>query len=288
LEGNRIMHAGSDTLFFMHIGKTAGSYLNRCFMEAFGADDVQNFCQDLIGPSYTTDYLDHFQGRAVISGHLYLADWTEFSRREGIHSRLATVLRSPLHQIVSVMRYLDGFNLPSRHPEADMMHPEEWELVLSLAKVDFEDAGSIDAFLTTLPPLGVKLLDNHQSRFFLCKERGDTSGYIARSDPLTPGAIPRLIQAFEQFDLVGLTERLPETLGLLSDLVHRPIQPFSSRINETTSLRTIDLQNEGIRRVLGKRVVVDEWLYRYAAERFALKPLRAGEMVGEAAAALTA
>jgi hypothetical protein len=284
------MRAASDVLFFMHIGKTAGSYLNQCFMKAFGPDQVLEFCQDFIGPTYDTASIANFRGKAVISGHLYLPDWTEFSRIHGLEARLATVLRSPLHQIASAMRYLDGFNDPSRHAATNSMHPLLHEVVLRLAKVDFADAGSIDAFLTTLTPLGVQMFDNQQSRFFLCKERGDTTGFLTRSEPVTLDAVPRLIDAVAQFDLVGLTERLPETLGFMSDLVQRPILPLDTRINESMSPRRIDLEDEWVRRVLGKRTIVDEWLYRYVADRFAPKLHRVGgagahETTGEGAAA---
>jgi hypothetical protein len=283
------MRAASDVLFFMHIGKTAGSYLNQCFTEAFGSDHVLEFCQDFIDPTYNTPIIEQFRGMAVVSGHLYLADWTEFSRIHGLEARLATVVRSPLHQIVSAMRYLDGFNDPSRHAARDIMHPLLREVVLSLAKVDFKDAGSIDAFLTALTPVGVHLFDNNQSRFFICKERGDTHGFMARDEPVTLDAVPRLIDAVARFDLVGLTERLPETLGFMSDLVRRPILPLDTRINESMSPRRIDLEDEWVRRVLGKRIIVDDWLYRHVADRFAEEFRRASAAgtIGEGAAAAT-
>lgn len=283
------MRAASDLLFFMHIGKTAGSYLNQCFVKAFGSDHILEFCQDFIGATYNTPIIEQFRGMAVVSGHLYLADWTEFSRIHGLEARLATVVRSPLHQIASAMRYLDGFNYPSLHAARDIMHPLVREVVLSLAKVDFTDAGSIDAFLTALNPVGLHLFDNNQSRFFVCKERGDTHGFIGRQEPVTLAAVPRLIDAVARFDLVGITERLPETLGFMSELVRRPILPLDARINESISPRTIDLEDEWIQRVLRKRIIVDDWLYRHAADRFAEKIRRANVAgtIGEGAAAAT-
>jgi hypothetical protein len=270
------MRAESRTLFFMHIGKTAGSYLNQCFSNAFGKDSVTPFCQDLIDASNNPAYRQLFEDKSVISGHFYLADWTEFAQRQGIDAALATVLRSPLHQIVSSLRFLDGYNDPSRHQEVDMMHLDLRDIVLRLAEVDFADAGSLDGFLTTLTPVGVRLFDNNQSRFFLGRERGDAGPSADLSVPLTLACAPRLAEALDRFDLVGLTERLPETLVFLSELTGHTILPVATRINETQSPRTIDVSDPWIRRVLAKRIVVDDWLYRQAAERFDLALNAAG------------
>jgi len=262
----------SDKLFFMHIGKTAGSYVNQCLVEAYGADNVLAFCNDYIDVEYGTKSTLAFCSRTVISGHLYLADWTEFSRREGIEAKLATIVRSPLHAVVSALRFLDGFNDPSRLGELHIMHPEFREIVLAIGRVDFTDAGSIDAFLMNLTPLGVRIFDNQQSRFFVCKERGDMAGWRpGMSDPLSLDVAPKIEEALGRFDVVGLSERLPETLAMLSDLAGRTIPAIASRVNVSESPRKIDLDNEWIRRALGKRVLVDEWLYRRVAENFAQK-----------------
>lgn len=100
-------------IFFMHIAKTAGSYINHLFENSLGPDKVivhgevkirnrENFCRLVES------------GVEFFSGHIYYRLWLEFAKDTPDQFKMITVLRDPIEHLASHILWLDHYNLPEK------------------------------------------------------------------------------------------------------------------------------------------------------------------------------
>lgn len=60
-------------IFFMHIGKTAGSYVNDIFVRSLGAEMCAEHCEQFLHDPAL--FRRTIEGKRFVSGHIYYHDW---------------------------------------------------------------------------------------------------------------------------------------------------------------------------------------------------------------------
>ena len=258
----------SDTvsgLFFMHIGKTAGSYINKCFETSLGEENCFAFCEHWIGPNLENKDASLFSKKRFISGHVYLEDWIAFSSKENIFLPLVSVVRYPIAQIISMLRFLDSFSAHSHLAVRDKLLPDVNKVVTELESVDFGSAKSLDAYLSKMSEYAAAQFFNHQSRFFLCSDR--SSNQKSLENMSIAAAKDKIVQNLDLFAVVGINDALPDFFAQLKLNLMIDVKPLPLRINETKQGRVIDVRNPSISRVLSNYVKLDLWMYKAISER---------------------
>lgn len=234
--------------FFMHIAKTAGSYVNSLFAEALGPRFVEH-CE-------APGRLDITEDVALMSGHLYLHQWLQIEAAKGWTPRRFTLLREPLGQLASHIQWLDHYAQDDYRDELAGLDPGTQEVVRQIAGTDLSDAGDVDRFLTTLSGKGVMYLDNCQARYFIALADG-----IGPETPLHYGMRPLLASALMAFDAVGTNADIPGFVARVSGALNLPEVTPGAPVNAAKSQRAIDLADGDMRQVLGRRCMLDLWLY---------------------------
>lgn len=244
-------------IFFMHIAKTAGSYVNEVFRDAFGDDKVLLHAENRIGSTH--DLMSVLsEGRRFISGHIMNSLWHEITRDIDRSFFTFAVVRDPIEHLASHLLWLDHYSLDQYRAEFLMLDRFHRQLVAMIAATDLSDVRKLDDLITNLPPLGMRLFDNCQSRYFL------PNGYrgVANYYPLTLSVAPQLNEAISKFDAILTQDRLEQGLADVSKSLGIPLSLLQQKINPSKSERSIDLTNPVIRQILGKRLTVDQWLWR--------------------------
>jgi hypothetical protein len=221
-------------LIHCHVRKTGGTSLHRTFQSVVG--------QDGISPGHGSEQYSNalriWSQTKIISQHLWFAPGEALT-----HERLnVTVLRNPVDRCISNYYYV--------RTQEDIFNADFPERQLTLEALAFSGT-----------PYARLEYENFQSKLF---------APIA----LTPGEMPttaeRLLKAaiaaLEQFEVVGVTERLDETVDLISYL--SGMHPLESIPKERASLRpsTADVPS-GLRKRLEEQNQLDMELYMYAAKR---------------------
>lgn len=266
LEGPTVAQdAGTDPAqkyFFMHIAKTAGSYVNHVLSQAFG-DDLVAHCEAAkrLDPE-AADW-----SKPVWSGHVYLQNWLGIERRQGWKAKRLTILREPVSQLASHILWLDHYALPGFRDEYRRLDEATRDVVDAVGQTDLSSGDDIDRLLTLINGRGVQYFDNCQARYFIARSPG-----IGLQDPLHLGLKPRLLQEMRRFSLIGIGEEMDRFIAALGAETGATLVPAATKVNEAKAARTIDTDNPLIRRVLSKRLTLDMWLYRHVKAQWATQP----------------
>lgn len=246
-------------VFFMHIAKTAGSYLNTVLTDALGPDQVATHVEHRLGSAADLKTMLE-AGQRVISGHVMNGLWEMIASGVATPFRKVTILREPVAHLASHILWLDHYNQPDHRDDYRRLDEGHQRVVDRIGAVDVTDVGHLDHFLTTLNPIETRLFDNCQSRYFLGADRRDPT--VTR--PLSLADARALRGAAEGFDLILCQDRLDTDLEALSDLLGVPLPAPEARINEGRATRVIDIANPIVRQIMSRRTLVDQWLWRWA------------------------
>lgn len=250
--------AGVPAFFFMHIAKTAGSFVNHSLKQVFDGKFVDH-CEIPLRSPLQMDGRDHVIGW---SGHVYLRRWLSIEREVGLNTRKFTLLRDPWHQLASHIQWLDHYNLEEHRAEFVALDTETQAVVRQVGETDIEDVGDLDRLLTNLSPRGIQYFDNCQSRYFLADFQ-----VIKPRDPLHLGMRSSLVEAIELFDFIGRDEDLAQLAQAFSRILDTDIPFGTERINTAKSLRRVQIEQEDVREVMKKRLLLDLWLYNRVSAR---------------------
>ena len=244
-------------VFFMHIAKTAGSYVNSVLEDALGSSSVALHVEHWLGN--TADLARRLNaGTRLFSGHVMNGLWDDISGPLNTPFRKVTILREPHEHLASHLQWLDHYNRPDMRAGYRALDEAHQRVVDRIATVDLTDAGQLDCYLTSLGATEVRLFDNCQSRYFLETGRRGVEGV----QPLTLASAKSLRIALKSFDLVLRQDRLDEDVKRLGDLLGVPLHPPARRINAGRSLRRVDTKSPVVRAILSKRTLLDQWLWR--------------------------
>ncbi len=254
----RVENTRLDTpIFFMHIAKTAGSYLNRRFEVLLGPQYCATHIELSIGNR--TDLkaaLD--RGVTFFSGHVMLGLWNDIAGDLAPKFQMATILRDPIEHLASHIQWLDHYNRPDKRREYLALDEAHRRVVDKIGASDIGEIGQLDDFLTNLSGIETRLFDNCQARYFLMSGQRD----VVSQRALSLGDRRHVSAALKRFDYVIRQDDLKNGLALLSKGTGIDLSFSDTRINAAKSLRKIDTSNLIVRQILGKRTLLDQWLWR--------------------------
>lgn len=238
-------------VFFLHIPKTAGTSLNAYLAAQIPpSDSMLQIERAWRGrPWQRAD----FEGKRLVAGHVMYDEITGLIDLAGFFS--VTVLRDPVKQIQSQL----AFHYRIAAPDYDARRKE-------LAPVMRDMIGRLVAegpvrFLSSLSPAEAVLFDNPQTRRFIPAE------LAAAPDG---DALAAAMERLAAFNLVGLAERMPETLMLLAFHMRWPPAMSNPRLNVSTpsDYAAISGTDPATRELIGKLTARDRRLYAFASTLF--------------------
>jgi hypothetical protein len=243
-------------IFFMHIGKTAGSYVNDMFIRSLGAANCAEHCELFLHDPVL--FRRAIADKVFVSGHIYYHDWVRLVGEADRDFLKITFLRDPLEHIISHLRFCEHFSRPELKAAYDnVLNAEVRGVVDMLARVDFASPQAMIQMLETLPPKGVELFDNCQSRYFLAG--GD---HVARfTDPLGMHLWRPLLAMLAKFDVVGTTGTILPTLRQVGALLGVELQLHEEIVGATASSKRINQSDPAVMRALRQRILLDDALY---------------------------
>lgn len=249
-------------IFFMHIAKTAGSYVNERFVEALGADQISCHIEQSVGS--TRDLKAALQdGKRFFSGHVMLGLWDDIAGAMSKDFSMITVLRDPIDHLASHIQWLDHYNNPDQCGRYAGLDEAHRRIVDKIGAIDLLDIGQLDAFLTGLTGTEVRLFDNCQSRYFIASGRRNMDCIR----PLSLADRSKIALAYSRFDAVARQDQLEQDFSKFSAATGVKLSFSDARVNVGQSERQIDARHPLIRQVLSKRTIVDQWLWQYANQQ---------------------
>ncbi|MGI9394524.1 MAG: hypothetical protein ACR2OY_07750 [Boseongicola sp.] len=249
-------------IFFMHIAKTAGSYVNERFVDALGEDAVATHIEQSIGN--TLDLKAALRdGQRFFSGHVMLGLWDDIAGSLSRKFSMITVLRDPIDHLASHIQWLDQYNNPGRRHCYAALDESHRRIVDRIGAIDLSDIGQLDDYLTGLSGIEVRLFDNCQSRYFIMSGRRD----IDCIRPLSLADRSRIALSYSRFDAVACQDQFEMDLSKLGIATGVDLSFTDARVNVAQSERRLDVRHPLIRQVLTKRTIVDQWLWQYVRKK---------------------
>nr|WP_253949147.1 sulfotransferase family 2 domain-containing protein [Mangrovicoccus sp. HB161399] len=158
-------------LFFLHIPKTAGSFVARLFADRLGSDACITFQEREVQHAVSKGGPLSFLGHDFVSAHSPMATL----RTAGVphHYRIFTVLRDPLDRLVSHLNWLDRFNHGiDLHSHAALKRGMK-DFVRSLAGLDPDSTADMRRLFTLDSLAKARMLFNIQSAMLFAPRAGD-------------------------------------------------------------------------------------------------------------------
>ncbi|MBM2575462.1 hypothetical protein JQC91_04025 [Jannaschia sp. Os4] len=225
------------------MAKTAGSSVNAWMVAALGADACA-FHVERFPPARRMELA---RTKAFVSGHVYAREALALAAaRPGGYA--FTAMRTPLEQVASHLRWLDGYATAARAAERAALGAPLRGLVDRIGATDLRDPEALDELMAHLPPWGLRMLDNMQAR------------YLSAEDGAVPLTLRHARAAAERaagFDRVLRAEALGAGLGAVARDLGLPPPPAAPRENAAAAGRAVDLSEPLVRLALSRRILID-------------------------------
>lgn len=249
----------SRKIAYMHIAKTAGSSVNHYFEALFGTDACRTFAEHDISAgenlSRLTERYDY------VSGHLFYGHFASLPQDVFTF----TTVRNPYAQLASHILWLDRYNRPALREQRDALPREVRDLISLIGTKDVGNVFHLDELLTHLPPYGVYLFNNLQSRYLV----GDS----ANMDPLSLNDGTYVIAHLQKFDAYCSLDAIGSSIPRIAAAAGHAAGPFAAYENRAEHVSAIDIENPLVQKVLQKHLLVDLMVYEHvlAAEEAAYR-----------------
>ncbi|WP_138468604.1 sulfotransferase family 2 domain-containing protein [Poseidonocella sp. HB161398] len=175
-------------LFFLHIPKTAGSFVAQLFAERMGQEACIAFQEREVQHAVSKGGPLSFLGRGFVSAHSPMASL----RRAGVHRHyeIFTVLRDPVDRLVSHLNWMDRFNHGIDLHSFAALKPGMKELVRTLARYDPDSAADMRQLFLLDGLAKARMFYNIQATMLFAPRSGDILAYVDL-ERLTPVQVQR-------------------------------------------------------------------------------------------------
>lgn len=178
-------------LFFLHIPKTAGSFVARMFTDRLGPAACITFQEREVQHAVSKGGPLSFLGHDFVSAHSPMSTL----KKAGVtdHYRIFTVLRDPVDRLVSHLNWMDRFNQDiDLHSFAALRAPMK-EFVRSLGRVDPDSRADLRQLFTLDSLPKARMLFNIQAAMLVCQRPGDILA-LADIEQLTAVQLERRVR----------------------------------------------------------------------------------------------
>lgn len=246
-------------IFFMHIAKAAGSSVNKIFGQILGEENCHFHAESILSEKSLKEILEN---KKFVSGHIYFNFVKELEDDDNIIT--FTLFREPYSHISSHILWLDHYGMPEYKQEYEGLNQDIKELIDFISDTDIANPYDLDYFLTNLPPWGIKMLNNCQTRYLL--------GQQNNFKPLSLKDFPYALKHLKSFNVCGTVENMKQTFKSVFELSGETALNLNNlnletRTNKKVSKRQIDITNSLVRSVLQKHILVDIKVYNTVAHQ---------------------
>jgi hypothetical protein len=206
-------------ILYVHVGKTAGTALNKYIGSHFDAEECRVHIEN--DPHWATTNVSKYICRRFLSGHISLP---RFMGSYPFHDyyKMAT-FRRPIDHIISHLSWVR--HLSDKGQESFLAGHPAWvqDISRKLSTLDFSESNQLSIFARTLTNMEAALFDNSQTRYLL---------NIPGSKLVDKSKMMEALRNLDFLDRVGTTEKYSETLILLARDMGWSIPSISERLNE--------------------------------------------------------
>lgn len=244
-------------IFFVHVGKTAGSSVNAFLKEKLKGEI---HCERYLDwQSQTFSNTSYLKTLDYISGHAKIESFfnSGFCREEYI---LATFVRYPLHQLLSHLNWI--IHIYDVSPSFFKNHPQKiQDICLELRKSDLSNLSVLKNTLYKYRGL----FQNNQSRFF-----SDDAQLLGSSAVSVQTISDSVVDVMKELDVVGITEFYEESLKELIQAAgyQFPVRVHSANRNRQYALSKDILEDHQFRSFLSEYNAVDMEVYEFWRNEF--------------------
>jgi hypothetical protein len=233
--------------FYLHIPKTAGTTFNDFLKRAFSSKETL---------FHIESKLEKIENQSVLAGHIILPRAQKIIPNFENYIKL-TVLRDPLSQVSSHLRYVKKLGEPSELKRLEG-HTDSIKIIVSfLGTIDFSKVEDINRLIYWLEENNYVLFHNCQMQYLI------GSRFIVNETD-----IERAKQVIDTIEYVGITERLNEYMEFLSQEfgIRGPVK--NKKLNITSETYGLDIKNPDIIKALEPFIAYDKVIYQYTKEKF--------------------
>lgn len=220
---------------FLHVFKTGGTSINQWFAKrykrAYAPASAKIFSEE------AAKYENYIRKHDLITGHIFGPDALRFSSTHCIF----TIIRNPEAQLLSVLWHLYVRADTANH-RPQQFDQDSLPALIEVAKQVAETGAGMQSLF--LAPGRIDLSDAKQRR--------------AKAE--------EAIRVLDQIDIVGVTERMPETIRLFAKRL-RVSRPWRSPHSRNAGSGRHGLTPE-LREILKHHLEIDQQLYEAAVTRF--------------------
>jgi hypothetical protein len=237
----------SQKYFYLHIPKTAGTTFNDFLKRSFSSQETL---------FHIESKLDKVKNQNVLAGHIVLPRAKKIIPNFETYVKL-TVLRNPLAQISSHLRYVKKLGEASEAKRLEGHTDSIKDIVAFLATIDFSKVEDINKLINWLEDKNYQLFHNCQmqylvgSRFTITQEQLEDAKHM-----------------IDKIKYVGITERLNEYMQFLSQEFGFVAIVKNKALNITSEMYGLDISNPKIIKALEPLICHDKVIYQYAKGKF--------------------
>ena len=195
-----------------------------------------------------------------LSGHFCWSDWVASLGPTHKEVVKITLLRKPVDQLSSHLRWLDHYNLPQTVNERSLFPEDVLNEIDHIGRLIFNSPDSVDAYLINLSEVGTQLFDNCQSRYFVARL------FAPMNSPIHTDKVTGIKRVMSEFNYIGRVENISLAVRAFSNLSEVGLPKIVELIIENRYSRQLDTSHTDMREVLGQRTAVDDVIYQHIVE----------------------
>ncbi len=241
----------SNTVFFMHIPKTAGTSFNNHVHSWFGYGKWHSHIE----------VLDLETQRALIKPGHYLAGHIPLYRLREIESDFSkldihSIVRRPIDQLHSHLSWLKGIGTDPDSGFFRAHQPIIQELSLQMQDVELSHATGIENFVNAIEGFQFDFFDNIQTRYMLA----------SRPQQVSDADLDQAIENLSVFKTIGTTESYHEYLDQCAKYYQRKASVQSTRHNPAKVSALFDKTDPSVLDAIDPLIHFDNQLYKTILE----------------------
>lgn len=235
-------------VFFLHIPKTGGEFINNLFRKLIPDDQYLEHLQNYV---HLED--KSFLEKRFLSGHIPLGRFQKITF--DLEDRLIfTIIREPYNHIISHISWVRNL---TQDPKRFNIHPKVvQDLAIKLNKINFENTTEVEEFVNQIDGYTLAAFENRQTRYFVDPPDSEwtTSTHKCQA-----------IEMAKQITYVGLFEEFENSVNQILEILDQDenISLDMKPINSENKKVINDIHNKSeLKKVLYPLVCHDLALYK--------------------------
>ena len=179
-------------VFFLHIPKTGGEFINNSLRNLIPDDQYLEHIQNYV---HLED--KSFLKKRVLSGHIPLKRFQKIDH--DYKDRLIfTIIREPYNHLISHISWVRNL---TQDPPRFKVHPQVvQDLALKLDKINFENAAEVEEFVNQIDGYALAAFENRQIRYFVDPPDAEWTNSSHKSEAIEMAKQLTYIGLFEEFE----------------------------------------------------------------------------------------